>query len=145
MSGLMLPTLNFLSFKKYLIMNCKFWKSKSSTSNIEEFTVFIKVKIEILNAFSKVIPKKVRNEERNKKDIINIVREEADYFIPQIQTKIMNEGWASYWHYRLMNELDLPQEFHIPFVLIFSLVHLVDQLFQLDRLESHAPSESFVV
>jgi stage V sporulation protein R len=33
-----------------------------------------------------------------------VVREEAYYFLPQIQTKIMNEGWASYWHSRLMTE-----------------------------------------
>ena len=49
-------------------------------------------------------------------DIINIVREESHYFIPQMKTKILNEGWASFWHYRLMNELDLPQEYHIPFL-----------------------------
>jgi stage V sporulation protein R len=37
-------------------------------------------------------------------DIISIVREEAYYFAPQGMTKIMNEGWASYWHSRLMTE-----------------------------------------
>tara|TARA_A100000164_G_scaffold216081_1_gene191553 strand:- start:192 stop:1289 length:1098 start_codon:yes stop_codon:yes gene_type:complete len=51
-----------------------------------------------------------------KKDIIHIVRDQAQYFIPQIQTKIMNEGWASYWHYTLMHDLNLPQEYHIPFI-----------------------------
>jgi len=51
-----------------------------------------------------------------KKDIIEIVKEDAKYFIPQIQTKIMNEGWASYWHYTLCNELDLPQGWHLPFI-----------------------------
>ena len=51
-----------------------------------------------------------------KRDVIEIVREESKYFIPQIQTKIMNEGWASYWHYTLCHELDLPQEWHIPFL-----------------------------
>jgi stage V sporulation protein R len=50
------------------------------------------------------------------RDIINIVRLESAYFMPQIRTKIMNEGWACFWHYRLMNELDLPQKFHIPFL-----------------------------
>jgi len=49
-------------------------------------------------------------------DIINIVREESLYFIPQMKTKILNEGWASFWHYKLMNELDLPQAHHIPFL-----------------------------
>ena len=51
-----------------------------------------------------------------KLDILEIVRDEALYFMPQIRTKIMNEGWASYWHYRLMNELELPQNYHIPFL-----------------------------
>jgi stage V sporulation protein R len=49
-------------------------------------------------------------------DLIEIVKREAYYFMPQIQTKIMNEGWASYWHYRLMHELELPQELHLPFL-----------------------------
>ncbi len=37
-------------------------------------------------------------------DVLGIIREEAYYFLPQMQTKIMNEGWASYWHSRLMTE-----------------------------------------
>jgi stage V sporulation protein R len=35
-------------------------------------------------------------------DILSIVRDEAYYFVPQAMTKIMNEGWASYWHSKLM-------------------------------------------
>jgi stage V sporulation protein R len=35
-------------------------------------------------------------------DIIGILREEAYYFLPQRMTKIMNEGWASYWHSNIM-------------------------------------------
>jgi stage V sporulation protein R len=35
-------------------------------------------------------------------DILSMIREEAYYFAPQAQTKIMNEGWASYWHSRIM-------------------------------------------
>lgn len=38
------------------------------------------------------------------RDLLGIVREEAYYFAPQGRTKIMNEGWASYWHSRLMTE-----------------------------------------
>ena len=37
-------------------------------------------------------------------DILSIIREEAYYFAPQGQTKIMNEGWATYWHSRMMAE-----------------------------------------
>lgn len=36
------------------------------------------------------------------RDILAVVREEAYYFTPQGQTKIMNEGWASYWHSKIM-------------------------------------------
>ena len=39
------------------------------------------------------------------RDIIEIVRAEMLYFIPQMQTKTMNEGWASTWHSRIMREL----------------------------------------
>ncbi|MDC1142862.1 SpoVR family protein [Planctomycetota bacterium] len=36
------------------------------------------------------------------RDVLGIIREEAYYFAPQRQTKIMNEGWASYWHSTIM-------------------------------------------
>jgi stage V sporulation protein R len=35
-------------------------------------------------------------------DVLSIIREEAYYFAPQRQTKIMNEGWATYWHSHIM-------------------------------------------
>jgi stage V sporulation protein R len=38
------------------------------------------------------------------RDVISMIREEAYYFLPQRQTKVMNEGWASYWHSRIMTE-----------------------------------------
>lgn len=41
------------------------------------------------------------------KDILSIIREEAYYFAPQGQTKIMNEGWAVYWHSKIMTEFVL--------------------------------------
>lgn len=50
------------------------------------------------------------------RDVISMVRQESLYFIPQIETKIMNEGWASFWHYRILQQLDLPQEMHIEFL-----------------------------
>ncbi|MBX7232019.1 MAG: SpoVR family protein [Bdellovibrionales bacterium] len=37
-------------------------------------------------------------------DVMSIIREEAYYFAPQGMTKIMNEGWASYWHSKIMTE-----------------------------------------
>jgi stage V sporulation protein R len=50
------------------------------------------------------------------RDLLLIVDREAAYFIPQIETKIMNEGWASYWHYKILNELSLPQGLHMEFL-----------------------------
>ena len=50
------------------------------------------------------------------KSILEIVRKESEYFIPQIETKIMNEGWASYWHYKLLQKLELPPSLHLEFI-----------------------------
>lgn len=49
-------------------------------------------------------------------DILEISRNEAYYFLPQMQTKVMNEGWASFWHYRLTHDLKLPDSMHLPFL-----------------------------
>jgi stage V sporulation protein R len=38
------------------------------------------------------------------RDVLSIIRDEAYYFAPQGQTKIMNEGWASYWHSTIMTK-----------------------------------------
>lgn len=48
--------------------------------------------------------------------ILRIVKREAEYFLPQIETKIMNEGWASYTHYNILKQLNLPQELHLEFI-----------------------------
>jgi stage V sporulation protein R len=42
--------------------------------------------------------------ERWEADILSIIREEAYYFAPQAMTKIMNEGWASYWHSTILTK-----------------------------------------
>jgi len=42
--------------------------------------------------------------ERWEFDLLAIIREESYYFAPQGQTKIMNEGWASYWHSTIMTQ-----------------------------------------
>ncbi|MHB8990048.1 MAG: SpoVR family protein [Chloroflexota bacterium] len=49
------------------------------------------------------------------RDIIHIVRNEQLYFVPQMMTKIMNEGWASYWHREIMRELDLTSDEYVQF------------------------------
>ncbi|MCI0653316.1 MAG: SpoVR family protein [Methylococcaceae bacterium] len=62
----------------------------------------------------------IRNNNRQltywQRDLLTIVHEEAEYFLPQIETKIMNEGWASFWHRTIMNSLELSQKLHLEFL-----------------------------
>jgi stage V sporulation protein R len=51
-------------------------------------------------------------------DILGIIRDEAYYFAPQAMTKVMNEGWATYWHSKLMTS---------HFVEDSEIVHYADQ------------------
>ncbi len=39
------------------------------------------------------------------REIVRIVRKIAQYFYPQRQTQVMNEGWATFWHYTILNRL----------------------------------------
>lgn len=39
------------------------------------------------------------------REIIRIVRKISQYFYPQKQTQVMNEGWATFWHYTISNHL----------------------------------------
>jgi len=39
------------------------------------------------------------------REIVRIVRKLSQYFLPQRQTQLMNEGWACFWHYTLLNQL----------------------------------------
>lgn len=57
------------------------------------------------------------------REIVRIVRKVAQYFYPQQQTKVMNEGWACFWHYTLLH--DLYKE------------RLVNDAFMLEILQSH--------
>ncbi|MFC3609427.1 SpoVR family protein [Stutzerimonas tarimensis] len=57
------------------------------------------------------------------REVVRIVRKVAQYFYPQRQTQVMNEGWATFWHYTLVN--DLYDE------------GLVDEGFMIEFLQSH--------
>ena len=39
------------------------------------------------------------------REVVRIVRKVAQYFYPQRQTQVMNEGWATFWHYTLLNDM----------------------------------------
>lgn len=51
-----------------------------------------------------------------KRHVLEIVKTETQYFIPQIETKILNEGWASFWHYNILKELGLSQNLYLEFI-----------------------------
>jgi stage V sporulation protein R len=57
------------------------------------------------------------------RELVRIVRKLAQYFYPQAQTKVMNEGWATFWHYTIVNRLHEQG--------------LVDDGFMLEFLKSH--------
>ncbi len=48
--------------------------------------------------------------------ILEIVDEEWEHFIPHIETKIMNEGWAAYWHKQIFESLKVPSSMGIEFI-----------------------------
>lgn len=49
------------------------------------------------------------------RDILSTLRQEMLYFRPQMETKILNEGWASLWHARIMRDLDLSPDESVEF------------------------------
>ncbi len=54
------------------------------------------------------------------RDVMSVIRREMLYFWPQMETKIMNEGWAVYWHLRIMREIDLDESDAIDFAKMHS-------------------------
>jgi len=56
-----------------------------------------------------------RELEEWQRDILTMMREEMLYFWPQLETKIMNEGWASFWHQQILREMDLTTDETIEF------------------------------
>jgi spore cortex formation protein SpoVR/YcgB (stage V sporulation) len=71
--------------------NCSDLPQTNPTEPQENILYFIEKKAPLLDPW--------------KAEIVRIIRKMAQYFYPQRQTKIMNEGWACFWHYRLLNDL----------------------------------------
>jgi stage V sporulation protein R len=61
-----------------------------------------------------------RDENNWMKPVMEIVRKTSIYFQPQIRTKIMNEGWASYWHEKLFLEDDRIKGHEVDFARVHS-------------------------
>lgn len=56
------------------------------------------------------------------KNLLSIIEDNSSYFIPQALTKIMNEGWAVLMHEKILNELTLPDKYHLPFIKLHNQV-----------------------
>tara|TARA_R110000824_G_scaffold53978_2_gene148966 strand:- start:2627 stop:3943 length:1317 start_codon:yes stop_codon:yes gene_type:complete len=63
-----------------------------------------------------------RNLNEWQRNLVSIVEENSQYFIPQALTKIMNEGWAVLMHEKIVNELNLPDKYYIPFLKLHNQV-----------------------
>lgn len=63
-----------------------------------------------------------KNLEEWERNLILIVEESSKYFIPQALTKVMNEGWACTIHYKIINELNLPDSLYLPFIKLHNQV-----------------------
>ncbi len=57
------------------------------------------------------------------REIVRIVRKIAQYFYPQRQTQVMNEGWATFWHYTILNRLYDEGLVHDGFMIEFLQTH----------------------
>jgi len=56
------------------------------------------------------------------RNLMHIVEETSQYFIPQALTKIMNEGWAVLMHEKIVHELNLPDKYYLPFIKLHNQV-----------------------
>ena len=83
-------------------------KKKSSIENKKDLLLFIAEQGRFLEDWQR--------------DIIMMLREEMLYFWPQLETKIMNEGWASYWHQTIMRDLQLTTEETVEFAKLHASV-----------------------
>lgn len=83
--------------------------------NTPEYVKEQKEKIEVQNKKEKHLPEKPERDilkfliqhaplNRWQRDILNVIRDESYYFLPQRQTKLFNEGFATFWHTRLLTQ-----------------------------------------
>ena len=69
------------------------------------------------------IEKQAPHLETWQRELVRIVRKVAQYFYPQRQTKVMNEGWATFWHYTLLNRMFEEGLVNVGFMLEFLESH----------------------
>lgn len=93
-------------------------KNKPKTTKFPDLLAFINDESPFLN--------KIENQWM--KDIIVIIRNTALYFAPQLRTKIMNEGWASFWHDKLFRNDDRISKHEIDYAKINAEVTSISRI-----------------
>jgi stage V sporulation protein R len=81
------------------------WRTLPPREAVEESAVERRFPAEPQENLLYFIEKNAPRLESWQREIVRIVRKIAQYFYPQRQTQVMNEGWATFWHYTLLNHL----------------------------------------
>jgi stage V sporulation protein R len=111
------PGIKYKSRQELLaIEQAKMSKNPAYTPNLS------RVPLEPEYNLLKFIAEHSKNLQEWERNLILIVEESSKYFIPQALTKVMNEGWACTIHYKIINELNLPDSLHLPFIKLHNQV-----------------------
>jgi stage V sporulation protein R len=97
--------------KKYPELEAIFSKSQRTR---------VKPRLDLLQHLMEYSPFLNKDENRWMKSVLEVVRKTSVYFQPQIRTKIMNEGWASYWHEKLFLQDDRIKGHEVDFARVHS-------------------------
>jgi spore cortex formation protein SpoVR/YcgB (stage V sporulation) len=106
------------------------WRTIPQTE-VDDETVWPRFPVEPQENLLYFIEKNAPLLEPWEREIVRIVRKMAQYFYPQRQTKVMNEGWATFWHYTLLNTLYDEGQVNDGFILEFLQSH-TNVIFQPD-------------
>jgi spore cortex formation protein SpoVR/YcgB (stage V sporulation) len=98
------------------------WRTIPQTE-VDDETVWPRFPVEPQENLLYFIEKNAPLLEPWEREIVRIVRKMAQYFYPQRQTKVMNEGWATFWHYTLLNTLYDEGQVNDGFILEFLQSH----------------------
>lgn len=91
-------------------------------SNKEPHVHAVKPEIALTDDLLRFLAERSTVLEEWQQDVVNMVHDEMVYFWPQIRTKIMNEGWASFWHVELMRQMPLSDDDYVNFARLHSSV-----------------------
>lgn len=81
------------------------WRTLPQTSNQPNDNISSRFPSEPQENILYFIEKNAPLLESWQRELIRIVRKISQYFYPQKQTQVMNEGWATFWHYTILNHL----------------------------------------